>query len=107
RIEGRLASGRAVRCRARAVVLTVPAGVLAAPKGAAGAIAFDPEPAHARRALAGFVTGSVIRVNAWFREFPWKDDRGGERMSFLHLAGSHFQVLWTAYPDRSPLAVVW
>jgi len=28
-------------------------------------------------------------------------------MSFLHLAGSHFQVLWTAYPDRSPLAVVW
>lgn len=107
RIETRQASGRTIRYRARAVIVTVPADVLAAPRGAAGAIAFDPDPGRARQALAGLLMGSVVKLNVWFHEVPWGKNRNARHVSFVHLRGAQVQVIWTAHPDRSPLAVVW
>jgi monoamine oxidase len=107
-VEGRTSSGNAVRFSGRTIIVTVPAGVLLAPPRTRGAIAFDPEPARIRRALGGVGVGPVVRVCVWFSRLPWESsDDGPERLSFLHLAGTPFQVSWTAYPDRWPLAVVW
>ena len=106
RIEARQAS-RKVRYRARAAIVTVPVGVLSAPRGATGSISFDPEPAHALQALAGLLMGSVLKLNVWFNEVPWGKNRNARHVSFVHLHGANVQVIWTAHPDRSPLAVVW
>jgi monoamine oxidase len=107
-IEGRLPAGTTFRSSARAVVVTVPVAVLQAPRSARGAIAFDPEPARLREALAGLAIGSAMRINIWFQHFPWKhDDQETERLSLLNLSDDPFQVLWTAYPGRWPLAVAW
>ncbi len=104
-VEGRLHSGRALRCSARAVIVTAPVGVLAAPEGAPGAISIDPEPPRLRKALAGFDMGCVVRVVVWFRDFPWQGS--ARRFNFFHLQEGPFQVLWTARPFRWPLAVLW
>jgi hypothetical protein len=107
-VAGRRPTGSAFRNTARAVIVTVPLGVLQAPRAARGAIAFDPEPSRLRRALMGLAVGSAVRINVWFRHFPWNtDDPGTKRLSFLNLSADPFQVLWTAYPARFPLAVAW
>jgi monoamine oxidase len=98
---------RTVAWRARAAVVTAPLGVLKAPRGAEGAIRFDPEPARIRKALERLAVGSVIRVPVAFRRFPWERDDDHAPLSFLHLARGPFQVWWTAYPRRWPLAVAW
>ncbi len=106
-VEARLASGRALRCAARVVLVTVPVGVLRAPAHAAGVIGFDPDPARLRKALASYGVGSVLRVVFWFRELPWAGKRGDERFNFLNLPEGPSQVLWTAHPARWPLAIMW
>jgi len=106
-------SRASTRCGARAVIVTVPLGVLKAPPSARGAIAFEPRPQRVERALAGLAMGSAVRLCVAFRRPPWDRDgfvaasAGTERLSFLHLAGTRFQVCWTAYPHRAPLAVAW
>lgn len=103
RVEARLASGRAARFTARAVLVTVPIGVLSA-----RALTFDPELPRLRRALDGLVMGSVVRLVVWFRRLPWDaEDESLRQLSFLHLPTGTFQAMWTAYPERGPLAVVW
>jgi monoamine oxidase len=107
-VEGRLPDGSTFRSSARAVIVTVPAGVLQAPRSARGAIAFDPEPPRLRVGLTGLAIGSAVRVNVWFRHLPWNlDDQEMKRLSFLDLVADPFQTLWTAYPARFPLGVAW
>jgi len=101
-VHGR--SGRRRRFTARAIVVTVPIGVLQAPASVAGGIAFDPEPRRMRRALTGIEMGRVARVVVWFRSFPWD---GVSRFPFVHLHNGPFQILWTAHPIRWPVAVLW
>ena len=100
-VEARLATGRRLRWSARAAIVTVPVSILQA--SAPGGIAFDPEPPRLRAALAGLVMGSVVHVSVWFRKLPWES----EATNFIHLPPGPFQILWTAYPHRWPLAVVW
>lgn len=100
-------SQRARRISARAVIVTVPVGVLAAATDARGALAFDPPLPRIACALAGIGVGSVARLVVWFRELPWDGDPGHPSFDFLHLPGDPFQVLWTAHPVRWPLAVIW
>ena len=104
-VVGRAPSGRFMRCTARAVIVTVPVGVLAAPEGTPGTIAIDPEPPRLRKALDAFDMGCVVRVVVWFRDFPWQG--AARRFNFVHLPEGPFQVLWTANPLRWPLAVLW
>ncbi len=100
----------------RAVVVSVPVGVLQASPGAPGAIEFDPPLASHARALAQLVMGNVVRVALQLNEPFWIGERfakhaGDERfdtMSFLHsLDDVDFNVWWTSYPIRSPLIVGW
>ena len=104
-VEARLASGHPFRCRARAAIVTAPVGVLQAPNGARGSIAFDPMPARIRRAVEGFEMGTVVRLVVWFHDFPWSD--ATKRSEFVPLSDGPFQSLWTARPFRWPLGVVW
>ena len=106
-VEVRGRSGRGRRFTARAVIVTVPVGVLQAPARAPGVIAFDPEPRRLRSALEGIEMGAVVRVVAWFRAFPWESIQGASRFHFIHLHDGPFQVLWTAHPIRWPVAVMW
>ena len=106
---------------ARAAILTVPLGVLHAPAGEPGAIAFDPpleRDRGKREALGTLAMGAVMRVTLRTRDTFWADERFRKRivgvtgealdtLSFLHSDDPCFPVWWTAYPVRAPLLVAW
>jgi monoamine oxidase len=97
-------SGGIFRVRARAAVITLPVGVLQARPEEPGGLRLSPDPPRIRKALDGIAMGSVQRVTFWFRELPWEP----ERLSFLHLGSSSpFNVWWSVYPMRWPLAMAW
>ena len=101
------------RVVARAAIVTVPLGVLAASPVGPGGLVLQPDPPHIRRAVSLLAMGAVTRLACWFRTPPWPaaaDAPPPERMagaSFFHTAGPHFRVWWTAYPMSWPLAVAW
>ncbi len=96
-------AGGVCRVQARAAVITLPVGVLQARPEEPGGLRLHPDPPRIRKALDGIAMGSVLRFAFWFRELPWDQ----ERLSFLHLGGGPFNVWWSAYPLRSPLAIAW
>ena len=97
----------------RAAIVTVPAGVLAAGPAQPGGLRLLPEPPRIRRACGLVAMGVVARLVCWFREFPWHAAAAGRhpertaRAGFWQLDGPTFNVSWTAYPLRWPLAVAW
>ena len=107
-------SRRTHRVEAGAVVVTLPLGVMQAAADEEGGCRFHPEPPVLRKALSQLAMGSVTRLVVRFREMPWQGPlpdlpkgRDLDRLSFLHLRGSPFNVWWTAYPLRFPLAMAW
>jgi monoamine oxidase len=113
-VKVRLTTGDVVR--GRAVVVTVPIGVLAAADGERGAISFDPPLPARAAAVASMSMGGVMRVGLRFDEPFWASHRfatvaGEERldtMSFLHgTSDVPFPIWWTTYPVRSPLLIAW
>ena len=97
---------------ARAVLVTVPLGVLQAPPGATGAIAFDPEITAHRADAARLAMGSVVRVAFRFREPFWESreparGRSLRQLGFLHAGDAPVPVWWTTFPARSALLVGW
>jgi monoamine oxidase len=98
---------------ARAALVTLPVGVLAAGPGEPGALRLDPDPPRIRHALDLVAMGAVARLVCWFRDFPWHATLPGDeshrlaRAAFWHLPGPAFHVWWTAYPLLWPLAVAW
>jgi len=101
---------------ARAVVITVPLGVLNAPRDVPGHIDFDPALPDRQRAAELLAMGTVVRVALQFDEPFWTSEKfarqiGDERfdtMSFLHAASDvPFSVWWSQYPIRAPLLVGW
>jgi monoamine oxidase len=116
RVELSLRSGarRPSRVSARAAVVTVPVGVLAAPPRGLPGLRLDPDPPARRRAIQSVAMGTVTRLAIAFRTAPWSlngsDDHHGDRLgklSFLHMPRGDFNVWWTAYPLESPLAIAW
>jgi monoamine oxidase len=102
--------------RARAAVITVPVGVLAAPPDARGAIRFEPAVPGLAQILSGLVMGHVVKLMLRFADAFWTDEPFGHRVgapdldqaSFLHSrARVPFPVWWTTYPVRAPLLVAW
>jgi monoamine oxidase len=106
-------TGAVRRFVARAAIVTVPAGVLAASPAQAGGLRLRPEPPRIRRSYDLVAMGAVARLACWFREFPWSAAGAGRhpertaRAGFWQLDGPTFGVCWTAYPLRWPLAVAW
>jgi monoamine oxidase len=100
---------------ARAVIVTIPLGVLQAPPGQRGAIAFEPALRAKARALADLEMGAALRVVLHLNQRFWADQKfaathaseGVERMSFLHTSDRDFPTWWTTYPFTSPLVVGW
>lgn len=79
-----------------------------------GCLRFRPEIPRLRKDLDLLATGDVIRLAVWFKELPWTkplpDAPAGasfDRLGYLHTADPSFNVWWTAYPARVPLAVAW
>jgi monoamine oxidase len=106
------AHGVAQRVSARAAVITVPIGVLKAPAGLRGSIAFRPEPPAVRKALDRLAMGSVTKVIVAFDELPWAKlaPRQGDalgRIGFVRIPDSDFSVWWAPAPLQAPLAVAW
>ncbi|MEO7217745.1 MAG: NAD(P)/FAD-dependent oxidoreductase [Gemmatimonadaceae bacterium] len=100
---------------ARTVIVTVPAGVLKADPGEAGAITFAPEIPVLAAALDGIAMGAVLRIVFSFSERFWESglrnapnkDGGLRALSFIHSPGAQFPVWWTQFPVRAPVLVGW
>jgi monoamine oxidase len=93
--------------RARAAILTLPLGVLRAPAGAPGHVAFEPHlPAAHVRALEQMRMGNVMKLTLRFRE-PFWENRHREKAAFFHAARAPFPTYWTSMPVHSPVVVAW
>ena len=107
------ARGAVRRVSARAVVITVPIGVLQAPAELRGGIAFRPEPPGVRNAVDRLAMGSVTRVVFAFDELPWsklaprRHGEGPAEVGFVRIPDSDFSVWWSRIASRGPLAVAW
>jgi monoamine oxidase len=100
---------------ARAVVITVPLGVLKAPPGAAAHIEFDPPLESKMSALRRLEMGAAVRVTLvldepiWLaRAFARRQRADLDALSFLVAReGAPFRAWWTQYPLRAPVLVGW
>lgn len=107
-IEGMFVD-RPFRVTAPKVIITVPVGVLQLPKGAIGAIHFSPALEEKRAALAGIVSGAVLKVVLRFRKPFWEELDGGRYRdaSFFYSLETTFPTFWTSMPQRSPFINAW
>jgi monoamine oxidase len=106
------AGAAALEVAARAAVVTIPLGVLAADPALPGGVRFRPDPPPLRRALARLEVGSAARLTVEFDDAPWLSRRAREhgateRTSFLHFTGKPFEAAWTAYPLSPPRITFW
>jgi monoamine oxidase len=101
---------------ARAAIITVPLGVLQAPAGEPGAIAFEPALDETKReALQGMELAAVTRLTLHVRDAFWTSERfmrraksqNLDRLTFLQSADPDFPMWWTAYPVSAPTLVAW
>jgi len=101
---------------ARAVLATLPLGVMQAAPGERGAIGFDPPVPALARSLSLGVMGPVHRLVLRFAEAFWLDPAFArrldapplERLTFLQSRRPlAFRVWWTTYPVYAPMLVAW
>jgi monoamine oxidase len=112
-IDGHGPTGHAVTLRARAAVVALPLGVLRAPEGEPGAIAFDPPLEEQRATLARLDMGHVVKLTLRFREAFWTDaaskeakEKLGKSAFFFDPRGA-FPTFWTSRPLAAPVLVAW
>jgi monoamine oxidase len=107
------ASG-ATNVRARAIIVTVPLGVLLASPDEEGAIRFTPRLPVLDEARSHLAMGFVTRVVVLFDERWWTSKltsapKGAslDSLSFLHGESPHFPIWWTLQPAHLPMLVGW
>jgi len=107
-IEGEFLD-RPFNVKAPKVIVTVPIGVLQLPQCAPGAICFTPALEGKRAAIAGILSGSVLKVVLRFRSVFWEELQGGRyrEASFFHSPDTPFPTFWTSMPTRSPFLNAW
>lgn len=101
--------------RARQAVVTLPLGVLKAPAGRTGHVAFVPELPEKELAAGRLEMGQAVKIVLRFRERFWADARlvaqppgdGLEQLGFLRAPGAPVPTWWTAYPDPAPTLTGW
>ncbi len=96
---------------AKAAVITLPLGVLAASDQDAAAVRFVPDLPDKPTTYKDIGMGQVVKVVLRFRESFW-DRRGSSypfmpRMSFLLARDELFPTWWTSYPLNAPLLTAW
>ena len=102
--------GAPLRLRARAVLVTLPLGVLQAPARAQGAVRFIPAlPAAKRRAIDRLAMGNVIKVVLRLRQPVGTGALAalGRDMSFVHLGDAAVPTWWVPRPFPPTLLVGW
>ncbi len=96
---------------ARAALITLPLGVLAAADDAPGAIRFIPDLLEKRAAMEHLEMGQVVKVAFRFREMFWDAQAGSApqlpRLSFLFSDDAMLPTWWTSYPLLTPLLIGW
>jgi monoamine oxidase len=119
RVHAHTITGRSLEpFDARALVATVPVGVLKAPAGAPGAITFTPPLSAKARALRHLEMGHARKVALRFRERFWDDRRFLARrlrrpsdssapVNFWHDSRLAFPTWWTAAPRHAPVLTAW
>jgi monoamine oxidase len=107
-VEG-LFAGEPFTARATKAIVTVPIGVLQLAENAHGSIRFDPPLENKRSAIAGIVSGPVLKVVLRFRTPFWEEiDHGRYRdAAFFYSSGTAFPTFWTSAPIRSPILNAW
>jgi monoamine oxidase len=113
-VESRKSTGLPLpQLQARAVIVTVPLGVLRAPAGVPGAIRFAPRLPDVERAASAMVQGPLFKVLLRFREPFWHAGtptaprarlRG---LGFAHLPGGPVPTWWTTAPVESGVLTGW
>ena len=90
-------------------IITVPAGVLQLARGSPGAIHFIPALEPKRAALAGILSGAVLKVVLRFRRAFWEELENGRYRdaSFFYSLETTFPTFWTSMPLRSPFINAW
>lgn len=92
---------------AKAVVVTVPIGVLKAPSKSKTAIELNPLPPKLESALSGLHMGHALRLNLRFRSRFWEKSQK-EPIGFLHAGPEwNFPTWWTQMPLRTPILIAW
>jgi monoamine oxidase len=83
--------------------------VLQRPAGAPGAIRFTPALESKREAIAGILSGPVLKVVLRFRTVFWEEFDGGRYhdAAFFYSVGTPFPTFWTSMPTRSPFLNAW
>jgi monoamine oxidase len=102
-------AGQLQTIQARAVVVTLPIGVLRY-TGDDNQVTFDPEvPTLKREALANLEMGHAVKVALWFRTAFWEEVHDGRYRNgaFFRCEGQPFTAYWTQLPVRSELIVAW
>jgi monoamine oxidase len=90
----------------KAIIITIPVGVLQARPGDIGAVSIHPALSRHEEALSLISSGPVTRIMMLFREEFWqKGDLA--QMSFLQGSDPDVQVFWTLSPLRAPMLVAW
>ena len=95
--------------RARAALVTLPAGVMRH-RGDETEVTFHPElPASKSEALRSIEMGHVVRVALSFRTAFWEGLQDGRYRdgAFFRRKGQPFSAYWTQLPVRSELIVAW
>ena len=113
-LTARRSDGTTMTVTARAAIVTVPLGVLLAPPGEAGAIAFSPAADVIERIRNRLTMGSVVRIAFLFRERWWTErieavprDESLESMTFLHGDSGDVRVWWSLHPVQAPVLIGW
>ena len=91
---------------ARAIIVTLPIGVLQARAGDTGAVSLHPALPRLESALSLISSGPVTRLVMLFREEFWRKGQLAQ-MSFLQGSDPDVQVFWTLAPQRAPMIVAW
>jgi monoamine oxidase len=101
--------GRPFQVTAPKAIVTVPIGVLQLPESAPGAIRFSPALESKRAAVAGILSGPVLKVVLRFRTVFWETFDGGRYhdAAFFYSVGTPFPTFWTSMPTRSPFLNAW
>jgi monoamine oxidase len=108
-VEATNGSGRHQTLRARAAIVTLPAGVLRH-RGDENEIVFDPVlPATKLDALDKIEMGQVVKIALLFRTAFWERISEGRYRdaAFFRCEDQPFGAFWTQYPVRSELIVAW
>lgn len=96
---------------ARAAVVTLPLGVLAAPPDAPGEVRFMPDLTQKHAALAGLAMGDAVKVILRFREAFWAAGTPARpalpRFSWIYSDDPQMPTWWTTFPILTPTLVGW